>query len=88
MLFRSVAVALLASADASMGVGVAIVALSCVFVMSFAYGWGPLAWTVCSEIYPTRHRSRATSASELSAPALKSVPSCHVVAARLVSRAS
>ena len=45
-------VALLASAPSNTSVGICIVGLSCVFVMSFAYGWGPIAWTVCSEIYP------------------------------------
>ena len=45
-------VALLASAPNSTAIGLCIVLLSCVFVMSFAYGWGPIAWTVCSEIYP------------------------------------
>jgi len=41
--------------------GFALIGLSCGFVVAFAYGWGPLAWTVCAEIFPLRLRGKATS---------------------------
>jgi len=44
-------------------VGIAIISFSCFFVIFFAYGWGPVTWTVCSEIYPLRLRGKAISVS-------------------------
>ena len=29
------------------------------FVFNFAYGWGPVAWVYCAEMFPTKHRSKA-----------------------------
>merc|ERR1711972_366258 len=28
------------------------------FIANFAYGWGPVVWVYCSEIFPLRYRSR------------------------------
>nr|GMD10779.1 sugar transport protein 8-like [Ipomoea batatas] len=36
---------------------VIVVALSCVFVMGFAWSWGPLGWLIASEIYPLETRT-------------------------------
>ena len=33
----------------------------CVFISGFAWGWGPLAWLVCSEIQPLCTRSAGQS---------------------------
>lgn len=43
------------------GVGVGILVLTCLFVISFAYSWGPVCWVVCAEIFPLRLRSKATA---------------------------
>ena len=43
------------------GVGIAVLVVASVFVAAFAVGWGPVPWTLCSEIFPMRVRSRATS---------------------------
>ena len=48
------------------GIGVGILILTCVFVISFAYSWGPVCWTVCAEIFPLRLRSRATAVTTAS----------------------
>jgi MFS family permease len=43
--------------EASCGViGVAAIFF---FVFSFAYGWGPIAWVYCSEMFPTKYRAKA-----------------------------
>lgn len=39
--------------EGSSGIGYAVIIVSCLFVASFAYGWGPVPWTV---------RSRSSSA--------------------------
>ena len=54
-----VIVMVLALAPPSTGVGVAILVCSCLFVCSFAYSLGPIAWMVNSEIFPMRARSKA-----------------------------
>lgn len=36
-----------------------IVACIFVFIFSFAYGWGPIAWVYCAEIFPLEYRSFA-----------------------------
>ena len=58
MMVCHVIVAFLALSPPSISVGVGILILSCIFVCSFAYGLGPCAWTVCSEIFPMRVRSK------------------------------
>ncbi|KYK57622.1 hexose transporter-like protein [Drechmeria coniospora] len=37
--------------------GSALVAFSCLAIAAFAVSWGPLVWTVNSELYPIRYRS-------------------------------
>ncbi len=34
-----------------------MIAFSCRFIAAFASIWGPLVWTVVSEMYPTRYRA-------------------------------
>ena len=63
----------LASMPATQDVGVAVIALSCVFVVFFAFGWGPVAWTVCSEMYPLRLRGKAISVTTAANWAMASV---------------
>ena len=35
------------------------------FVFNFAYGWGPVIWVYCAEMFPLVHRSRATGATTM-----------------------
>lgn len=44
----------------------AIVAMTYLFVCSFATTWGPTSWTYPSEIYPTKIRAKAVSLSTAS----------------------
>eukprot|EP00434_Breviolum_minutum_P026279 symbB.v1.2.023226.t1/scaffold2109.1/size89064/3 len=36
------------------------------FVANFAYGWGPIVWVVCAEIFPLRYRSRCVGLTTMS----------------------
>ncbi|KAH0474409.1 MAG: hypothetical protein KVP17_001819 [Porospora cf. gigantea B] len=39
-------------------VGWGIVVFCCFYVFAFAWGWGPIMWIYCGEIFPTSHRSK------------------------------
>lgn len=39
------------------GAGILVVLLTCMFVMSFAWSWGPLGWLIPSEIFPVETRT-------------------------------
>lgn len=43
-----------------------LIAFVCIFIAFFAATWGPLAWVVTGEIYPTSIRARAMSMSTAS----------------------
>lgn len=43
-----------------------LIAFVCIFIAFFATTWGPLAWVVTGEIYPTSIRARAMSMSTAS----------------------
>jgi len=47
----------------SWAAGQAIVAMIFLFVLNFAYGWGPMVWVYNSEIFPLRHRSWCVAAT-------------------------
>jgi len=38
-----------------------VVGLCCLYVIGFAYSWGPVAWVVCSEMFPQDLRGKACS---------------------------
>ncbi|RVX73803.1 hypothetical protein B0A52_02693 [Exophiala mesophila] len=38
-------------------IGYVMIVFACLFIAAFASTWGPMAWAVTSEIYPTRYRS-------------------------------
>ncbi|KAJ4958258.1 hypothetical protein NE237_025369 [Protea cynaroides] len=43
------------------GFSILVVAVICLFVMAFGWSWGPLGWTVPSEIFPLEIRSAGQS---------------------------
>jgi MFS family permease len=55
--------AILASMKQTNTVGVFVVLFCAVYVVGFAYSWGPVVWVVCAEMYPIRHRGKATGLS-------------------------
>ncbi|XP_065840781.1 uncharacterized protein [Oscarella lobularis] len=50
----------------SAATGYAVTFFVCLFVVNFAYGWGPTAWVVTSEIFPLRIRGKAVSVTTAS----------------------
>jgi sugar porter (SP) family MFS transporter len=51
---------ILASLEQSKTIGFMVVAFSGLYVIGFAYSWGPVVWVVCSEMFPLRERGKAT----------------------------
>ncbi|KAH7569132.1 hypothetical protein ACOSP7_012365 [Xanthoceras sorbifolium] len=47
--------------ELSKGLSVLVVVVVCLFVMAFGWSWGPLGWTVPSEIFPLETRSAGQS---------------------------
>jgi len=43
-----------------------LIAMVCIYIAFFAATWGPIAWTVCAEIFPSRHRGKGMSFSAAS----------------------
>jgi len=39
--------------------GKAMIVFACFFILGFATTWGPIIWTICAELYPSRYRSNA-----------------------------
>jgi len=35
----------------------------CLFIFSFGYGWGPVVWTYCAEMFPMKYRTKAVGAT-------------------------
>jgi len=46
-----------------MTTGVFIIIFCAIYVIFFAYSWGPVIWVLCAEIYPQRLRGKAMSLS-------------------------
>jgi SP family sugar:H+ symporter-like MFS transporter len=46
--------------------GTAMVVFACLFILGFASTWGPIVWTICAELYPSRYRSKAMAMSTAS----------------------
>lgn len=55
--------AILASLDQTDTVGVFVVIFCALYVVGFAYSWGPIVWVVCAEMYPLRERGKANGLS-------------------------
>jgi len=35
----------------------------CLFIFNYGYGWGPVVWTYCAEMFPTKYRTQAVGAT-------------------------
>jgi len=46
--------------------GKAMIVFACLFILGFASTWGPIIWTICAELYPSRYRSNAMALSTAS----------------------
>lgn len=68
MIFASVGHFLLNLADpqSTPHPGKAPIVFACLFICGFAIAWGPIIWTICAEMYPSRYRSNAMAMSTAS----------------------
>jgi SP family sugar:H+ symporter-like MFS transporter len=66
MLVSLIANAVLASREQSRTIGYVVVVFSAIFIVGFAYSWGPIVWTFCAEAYPLRARGKATGLTTMS----------------------
>lgn len=60
MLLALVMNAILSSLDQTMTVGWLVLVFAAVFIIGFAFSWGPVVWIVCAEMFPFRTRSKST----------------------------
>lgn len=44
----------------------AMIVFACFFIFGFATTWGPMIWTICGELYPSRYRAKAMALSTAS----------------------
>jgi sugar porter (SP) family MFS transporter len=63
MLGALIANAILAAQPQTIEIGYIVIVFSALFIVGFAYSWGPVVWVVCSEMFPLRHRGKATGLS-------------------------
>ncbi|KAF2817144.1 MFS monosaccharide transporter-like protein [Mytilinidion resinicola] len=44
----------------------AMIIFACFFIFGFATTWGPMIWTICGELYPSRYRAKGMALSTAS----------------------
>lgn len=73
MCFALIVTASLSAVDESYGegvqnqsLGIGIVVMCALYVIGFAYSWGPVVWVACAEMYPMRERGKANSLTTFS----------------------
>jgi SP family sugar:H+ symporter-like MFS transporter len=70
MLVALIPTAILASFDTgsggSQGIGIGVTVFCALYVVGFAYSWGPVVWVVCAEMFPMRERGKANSLTTFS----------------------
>ena len=60
MFFSLIINAILSSLGQTLTIGYCVLTFASLFIIGFAFSWGPVVWVVCSEIFPVRHREKAT----------------------------
>ncbi|KAI5357343.1 putative major facilitator, sugar transporter, major facilitator superfamily [Septoria linicola] len=65
LIYASLGQFALTNSDGTNGqiIGYLIIVFACLFIFVFAATWGPMAWTVISEIFPSQFRSVGISLS-------------------------
>lgn len=61
MLISLIPEAILSSIPETQSVGIGVIVFCALFVIGFAYSWGPIVWVVCAEMFPLRERGKANS---------------------------
>lgn len=46
--------------------GTAMIVIAAFFIFGFATTWGPMIWTICGELYPSRYRAKGMALSTAS----------------------
>jgi MFS transporter, SP family, sugar:H+ symporter len=46
--------------------GTALIVMAAFFIAGFAVTWGPMIWTICGELYPSRYRAKGMALSTAS----------------------
>ena len=52
--------------ESNQGIGIGITCMCAMYVVGFAYSWGPVVWVVCAEMFPMAERGKATSLTTFS----------------------
>jgi len=52
--------------DPTQAMGVGVILCCALYVIGFAYSWGPVVWVVCAEMFPMRERGKANSLTTFS----------------------
>jgi len=66
MTLALIANSVLSSVQQTSSVGYMVLIFSAIYIVAFAYSWGPVVWTVCSEMFPLRARGKATGLTTMS----------------------
>jgi sugar porter (SP) family MFS transporter len=66
MCFALLMNAIFSSLEQTDAVGFMVVVFCGLYVIGFAYSWGPVVWTYCSEMFPLRERGKATGLTTFS----------------------
>ena len=61
-----VASAIFSSMEQTIGVGWGVLVFSALYIIGFAFSWGPLCWIACSEMFPYRTRGKANGITTMS----------------------
>ncbi|KAF2167189.1 hypothetical protein M409DRAFT_66223 [Zasmidium cellare ATCC 36951] len=48
------------------GAATAMIVIAALFIFGFATTWGPMIWTICGELYPSRYRAKGMALSTAS----------------------
>jgi len=60
MLFALVVNAIMSSLDQTVAIGWVVLVFAAIFIIGFAFSWGPVVWIVCAEMFPYRTRGKST----------------------------
>jgi MFS family permease len=52
--------AILSGLDQTEAVGWCVLTFSAIYIVGFAFSWGPVVWIVCAEMFPFRTRGKGT----------------------------
>jgi len=57
--------AILSAQERNDTTGALVILFCAIYIVGFAYSWGPVVWVVCSEMFPVRARGKATGVTTM-----------------------